>query len=122
MSQLAGPLGGLLALAFAAGAGGGWGFCSLTMLRVTKEQMEKVEKNANDQIADLKLTAAHEREECDRRIRKVEEAAERDRQDRMNLEKRVQELADRYMHGMERQLGQIRDSSEKFIKRRNPDE
>jgi hypothetical protein len=76
-----GPFGGLLCMAFAAGCVAGWGFAMKLM---------------KDRIGDLKADIARERDECDRRI--------------SGLETRVREVEDRYTHGMERQLGQVRVS------------
>jgi hypothetical protein len=81
-SLLLGPLGGIVALAYAAGAASGWGFCVLTVLRVTNKQIARLEG---------------EHAACERKI--------------VALEARVKEVEDRYTHGMERQLGQVRSSS-----------
>lgn len=89
-AMLLGPLGGIVALAYAAGAASGWGFNMLTVLRIT-----------NKQIARLEGELASEKAECSRRI-----AA---------LELRVKEVEDRYTHGMERQLGQVRQSTARVI-------
>lgn len=93
-SMLLGPLGGIVALAYAAGAASGWGFCVLTVLRIT-----------NRQITRLEGELASEKAECARRI--------------SALESRVKEVEDRYTHGMERQLGQVRLSSENLLERRH---
>jgi hypothetical protein len=95
-AMLLGPLGGIVALAYAAGAASGWGFCVLTVLRIT-----------NRQITRLEGELASEKADCARRL-----AA---------LETRVKEVEDRYTHGMERQLGQIRDSSLRNLMRRDDD-
>lgn len=91
-SLLLGPLGGIVALAYAAGAASGWGFCVLTVLRIT-----------NRQIARLETALAEEKAECARKI--------------SALENRVKEVEDRYTHGMERQLGQVRESSNRMLRR-----
>ena len=94
---LLGPLGGIVALAYAAGAASGWGFCMLTILRIT-----------NKQITRLEGELATEKAECGRKI-----AA---------LELRVRDVEDRYTHGMERQLGQIRVSSVQMFERQRDDD
>lgn len=80
-SYFIGPFGGIVAIAFGAGAAAGWAFASQTVLKlVTKE-----------------------REECERRIGL--------------LEARVRELEERYIGGLERQLGQIRQSSVSVLRK-----
>lgn len=93
VSMLLGPLGGIVALAYAAGAASGWGFCVLTVLRITNRQIERLEGEL-----------ATEKAECARRI--------------SALESRVKEVEDRYTHGMERQLAQVRSSSEHLLERK----
>lgn len=88
--MLLGPLGGVVALAFAAGAAAGWGFCVATILRVTNKQIARLEKELEQERAD-----------CAREI--------------AELKQRLQIVEDRYTTGMERQLGQIRRSSRRIL-------
>lgn len=46
MSQLAGPLGGLIALAFGAGNVSGYGFAIRTAYKAVKERLDRVELSA----------------------------------------------------------------------------
>lgn len=96
-AMLLGPLGGVVALAYAAGAASGWGFCVLTVLRITNKQIERLE----GELAEQKTETAAEKAECARKI--------------SSLELRVKEVEDRYTHGMERQLSQVRHSSARVI-------
>lgn len=91
-TMLLGPLGGIVAGAFAAGAASGWGFCVATILRITNKQITRLE-------GDL----SKEREDCQREI--------------AELKARVKEVEDRYTNGMERQLSQVRQSSVEVIER-----
>lgn len=91
-AMLLGPLGGIVALAYAAGAASGWGFCVLTVLRITNKQIERLETELRD-----------EKKQCADQI-----AA---------LTLRVKEVEDRYTNGMERQLSQVRQSSVEIIQR-----
>lgn len=91
-AMLLGPLGGIVAAAFAAGAASGWGFCVATILRITNKQIARLEKELADEKA-----------ECARAIHE--------------LRARVKEVEDRYTNGMERQLSQVRQSSVEIIER-----
>lgn len=91
-AMLLGPLGGIVALAFASGAASGWGFCVLTLLRITNKHIERLENELRD-----------EKKQCADQI-----AA---------LTQRVKEVEDRYTNGMERQLSQVRQSSVAIIER-----
>lgn len=86
-AQFIGPLGGLLCVVFAMGCVAGWGFA----MKLMKTRMDE-----------LKADIERERESCDRRI--------------SGLEQRVREVEDRYTHGMERQLGQVRQSTVHLLK------
>lgn len=99
VSDLLGPTGGVVALAYAAGAASGWGFCVATVLRITNRQIRRLE----DEVRDEKRARQDEKDDCDRKI----EA----------LAARVREVEDRYTHGMERQLSQVRQSSVALIRR-----
>lgn len=103
-AMLLGPLGGIVALAYAAGAASGWGFCVLTVLRITNRQITRLE----GELAQQKAETAAEKADCARRIN--------------SLELRVREVEDRYANGMERQLGQVRQSTSRVIWPGRPDE
>ncbi|PTQ13720.1 hypothetical protein CLG96_00090 [Sphingomonas oleivorans] len=81
-SQFTGPLGGLLSLAFASGAIAGWGFAMKLM---------------SSRIAELKA-------DCEKRDCEQKEAIAK-------LEARLTELDNFLLHGMERQLAQLRQPS-----------
>jgi len=86
ISMLLGPLGGWLALAYAAGAASGWSFCTFTVLRITNKQIKRLEEDLEKEKLD-----------CAREIN--------------DLKARVKEVEDRYTSGMENQLRQVRESS-----------
>lgn len=56
-SLLTGPLGGLLAIAYAAGAVSGYTFCLRTIYKLLKAQAEKDEATAKQRIEHLELEA-----------------------------------------------------------------
>ena len=85
--QFLGPLGGLLSVAFAMGCIAGWGFAMKLM---------------KSRIDDLKADMAREREEC--------------REDISELKAQIKTLNDFMLHGMERQLAQVRQSSVAIIR------
>lgn len=90
-NQFIGPLGGLLSVAFGMGCVAGWGFAMKLM---------------NGRIRDLKADVLRERDECHRRVG--------------DLETQVRALNDFMLHGMERQLAQVRESSVRIIPERRP--
>jgi hypothetical protein len=93
VAQLAGPIGGLIAMGYAAGSISGWTFCLRTMYKILKTQCDKDEtkwKEREEQLLD--------------RIEAQERKSEQD-------SKQIAILQDRLLHGMERQAAQIRDSS-----------
>lgn len=80
-TQLAGPLGGILAAAFGAGCVAGWGFAMKLMkgrIDDLKDDMEKAERKCAADVDELKA--------------------------------QVRKLNDFMLHGMERQLAQVRES------------
>lgn len=83
-----GPIGGLLCVAFAMGCVAGWSFA----MKLMKERLEEMKSDMN-----------RERDDCNRRI--------------TLLETRVKDVEDLYMHGMERQLGQVRQSTVSILRR-----
>lgn len=85
-SQLLGPLGGQLALAFGAGCAAGYAFCIRTVYKLL---------NSHHDIQHQACLAA----------------IDRLRSDNEELKQRVIVLEDRLYHGTSRQLDQIRDSS-----------
>lgn len=89
LNQFIGPLGGLLSVAFGMGCIAGWGFAMKLM---------------NGRIRDLKTDVEREREDCHRRVE--------------DLETQVRKLNDFMLHGMERQLAQVRESSLRIIAER----
>lgn len=87
-SQFIGPLGGVLCVAFAMGCVAGWGFAMKLM---------------KGRIDDLKADMVRERDEC--------------RDEISELKVQVKTLNDFMLHGMERQLAQVRESSVQLIRR-----
>lgn len=85
-SELMGPVGGLVGLAFAAGATAGWNFAVRTVLKLTTKRFD-----------DLKETTTAEQQKCEVRV-----AA---------LEQEMKALRDQYTDGLERQLQQVREST-----------
>lgn len=118
-TSLLGPVGGLLGLAFGAGATAGWGFAIRTSFRTVKKQLEKVESLIEDERREAKQAIAAERDDCHRRMAALHDECNRRIH---NLEARVQEVEDRYMSGMERQALQVRESSIRVIRKNRPDE
>jgi hypothetical protein len=57
-SAFTGPLGGIVAVAYGAGAASGYAFCLRTLYKLLKAQLEKDEKEANDRIKGLIATCA----------------------------------------------------------------
>lgn len=90
LAQLAGPLGGVIAAAFGAGATAGYGFCLKTMFKVSQAE-----------ASELRQEMARRDAQCDRRVD--------------GLEARVRELEDRSFKGMARQLAQVRESAKHVI-------
>ncbi len=82
MIDLSGPIGGILAGAYGAGAVMGWGFAHKTI---------------GKRVSELKDEMRDDKADCDRRI--------------VDLSNRLREVEDRYMSGLERQTAQIRDSA-----------
>lgn len=83
-SSLLGPIGGLIGLAFGAGASAGWFFAIRTVYKIVTK----------------------ERESCEKRV--------------TILEEQVRALNERYTAGMERQLGQIRQSTVRILRDDEP--
>lgn len=81
-TTLLGPIGGVIALAYAAGAASGYAFCLRTMYKILKIQADKDET------------------ECEKRL----DAADHKIQ---ALEDQVKLLNERLLHGMERQHDQV---------------
>lgn len=57
-SSFLGPFGGLIAVAYGAGAASGYAFCLRTMYTVLKSQNDKHEKNCEEEITELKKIIA----------------------------------------------------------------
>lgn len=85
-SQLLGPAGGIIGIAFAAGAAAGWNFAVRTVLKLTNERFNKLETDSRQ-----------EQERCNERIR--------------TLEDRLHDMDRRYTSGLENQLTQVRQST-----------
>ena len=90
ISQLLGPLGGQLALAFAAGCTGGYAFCVRTIYRLLGDSNMRLHKTCLEQCEELK----RENEDLKDRIRLLEE---------------------RLFFGQARQLEQVRESSVRVL-------
>jgi predicted phosphoribosyltransferase len=88
-----GPLGGLLAMTWGAGAMMGYGFAHKTI---------------GKRVGELRDDMRRSEQRCDTAIK--------------DLVDRVREVEDRYTHGMERQLGQARQSTVAIIERGVPTE
>lgn len=88
--DLLGPLGGQLALAFAAGCAAGYAFCVRTIHRMLQLHTEK------------------EHERCMERIAALEK--ERDR-----VEERLKVVEDRWVSGTQRELAQLHISSVRVL-------
>lgn len=91
-TTLAGPLGGLLAIAYGAGAASGYAFCLRTMYKILKAQAEKDET------------------ECKERIAKAEAETERVIDRCETLQRECDGLKERLIGGTQRQLTQVRES------------
>lgn len=89
-SSLLGPTGGLIGLAFAAGATAGWSFAVRTVLKLTNKQFE-----------DLKEESKRERDQCNQRLD--------------HLANQLNDLRERYTMGLERQAAQIRESGYRVL-------
>lgn len=105
VSSFTGEAGGLLALAFGMGASAGYGFAVRTVLRIANSRIQEVKDNAasqleavrshaeaqikllthsseermagmEDRLADLKAQQRRDEEECDRRMRSLEQRNE----------------------------------------------
>lgn len=92
-SQLLGPAGGIISLAYGAGCASGWVFCNSTQLKI-----------ANRRIDELHIEMLAERAECNRRIQNLED-------DNRRL---ARDMRDE-MKGMKAQLKQVRQSSTRII-------
>lgn len=86
VQSLLGQNGGIIAIAYGAGAASGWAFAISTAYRSMKTQLSE-QRDAHKRAQD----------DCDRRI--------------ADLERWVKEQGDRYTQGLERQLAQARDSA-----------
>lgn len=84
-SSFLGPFGGLIAIAYGAGAASGYAFCLRTMYTILKGNSEKTEKGHEDEITELKKAIQ-----------------ERDQQ--------IQVLNDRLVFGLERQQRATHDA------------
>jgi hypothetical protein len=78
-SWLTGPYGGIIAVAFAAGAVGGWGFAARTILKIAQTRMTemKAEMLAErvawaERTAEVKRDADRAQEKCEQRISQLE--------------------------------------------------
>lgn len=96
-AYLMGPVGGLLGLAFGAGATAGWQFSQRTMMSMLRKQVDSLTSD----LASERALRQREKDDCDNRIRQ--------------LENRIQTIDDRYTSGLERQLMQVRESSARLI-------
>lgn len=87
MIDLTGPLGGIIAAAYGAGAVMGFGFAH---------------KTVGKRVAELKEDMRLDKLDCDTRI--------------TDLTRRMREVEDRYLNGMERQLVQSRESTVRVLR------
>ena len=99
VAQLTGPMGGLLAVAWAAGAGMGYAFNGKTVGKRVRELREEMEER------DLK---------CDQKMAEMKAEYLRSIHD---LTTRLREIEDRAFYGMQRQAEQVRDSTAHLIDR-----
>ncbi len=63
-SSFLGPVGGLIAIAYGAGAASGYAFCLRTMYKILKSQSEKDEKKCEDEVEEYKKKNAELEREC----------------------------------------------------------
>lgn len=105
-ASLTGPLGGIIAIAYGAGAASGYAFCLRTMYKILKAQAEKDEKECEDRLA------AAQRDN-DRLIERLD-----------TKQIQIDTLNERLIGGMARQADQIRSSGMKLLesKRGSKDE
>jgi hypothetical protein len=91
VSQLAGPLGGGLAVAWGAGAAMGYGFAGKTIGKRVRELRDEMEKRGA---------------KCDAKMAEMNVDYMKSIGD---LTSRLREIEDRAFYGMQRQAGQVRD-------------
>ena len=119
--QLLGQNGGAIGLAFGAGATAGWSFAIRTAFRSVKKQLEKLEENHVEERKLMRDALSRERADCERRIEDIQAHNTRihDECTRRiaHLEAWMKEENERHMTQMERQLAQVRDSSERLTGR-----
>lgn len=63
-SSLLGPVGGLIAIAYAAGAASGYAFCLRTMYKILKAQADKDELKCEEEVEHYKKRVAELEREC----------------------------------------------------------
>lgn len=97
--SLAGPLGGILAIAYGAGAASGYAFCLRTMYKILKAQSEKDESECKDRIAKAESEVGRIQDKCEA------------------LQRECDSLKERLIGGTERQLAQVRDSGLKMVEK-----
>lgn len=90
--SIAGPLGGIIALAWGAGAVSGYLFCFRTLYKVAKAQADKDEKECTERIEAARLEISRLINRCDEKQRSIDT------------------LQERLLNGMQRQQMQISES------------
>lgn len=95
-SSLTGPLGGIIAIAYGAGAASGYAFCLRTMYKILKAQADKDEQGCKQRI--LELT-----------------------NEKNDLLRQVETLQERLIGGLERQQMQTSIAGQTLLKKRTED-
>lgn len=93
VGSFTGPLGGVIAIAWGAGAVSGYAFCLRTMYKLIKSQAEKDEKECEERLHDAKR-------EMEGLLRRYDEK-----------QRVIDALQERLLNGMTRQAAQIADSA-----------
>lgn len=77
VGSLTGPLGGIIAIAYGAGAASGYAFCLRTMYKLIKAQAEKDERIGDELLDDAKIEIARLVQRCDDKQRTIDHLQER---------------------------------------------
>lgn len=96
-STLTGPLGGIIAIAYGAGAASGYAFCIRTMYKILKSQSDKDEEECKERLL-----------EANKEIERLQEKCE-------GMTGEIRVLNERLILGINRQQEQTRESGMRLL-------
>lgn len=96
-STLTGPLGGIIAIAYGAGAASGYAFCLRTMYKILRTQADKDESECKERLLEANKEIERLQEKCDTR------------------DGEIRVLNERLIMGIERQRLQANESGLKLL-------